>query len=460
MSISRYESHQASGSELIGQVPTHWDTRALGTLGRFSASGIDKLNVEGQAETRMVNYTDVFGNALGEIRDGSSLMVTTAPPEKLREHTLADGDLLITPSSETAEDIGHAVVFRGSAGAAVFSYHLIRFQPGGDLLPDFAKWALNSSGVRLQLSQKARGTTRQILGRMDFTSTRIPLPPLAEQARIAIFLDRETAKIDALVEKQRRLIELLKEKRQAVISHAVTKGLDPSAPMKASGIEWLGEVPEHWEVLALGRVIERIEQGWSPPAYERPPEAKEASVLRLSAIKDGVFQAEQRKALPDLSVDELAGAPTLRRGDFLLTRANTPDLVGDCAIAGDVTDTVFSDLIYRIRFAAKALPEFMLLMLRSTPLRSQIRSDARGSSMSMAKLSHGHIKAWWATLPPPAEQRSIALKVSADLTKLTTLSQEANVAISLLLERRAALISAAVTGKFDVRDVGSKAEAA
>jgi type I restriction enzyme S subunit len=208
-------------------------------------------------------------------------------------------------------------------------------------------------------------------------------------------------------------------------------------------------------------VIERIQQGWSPAAYDRDPEEGEASVLRLSAVKDGVFHAGERKALPELTAEELENAPKLREGDFLLTRANTPSLVGDCAIAEFVPATIFSDLIYRLTFSADILPAFALRCLRSAQLRGQIRSDARGSSMTMAKLSHGHIKSWCIALPPLAEQEAIAAELNYRLARFAELIAEAEEATKLLQERRAALISATVTGKIDVRAVAPRqAEAA
>lgn len=144
---------------------------------------------------------------------------------------------------------------------------------------------------------------------------------------------------------------------------------------------------------------------------------------------------------------------------MLLTRANTPDLVGDCAIVGRLAHpTIFSDLMYRLRFEEDALdPRFLLFVLRSEYMRSQIERDARGSSMSMAKLSHGHIKAWKLCVPPLQQQQQIADAIEVQEQKLVSLTTEAELACSLLGERRAALISAAVTGKIDVREEAARA---
>lgn len=445
MSFRRYGSYRDSTSELIGHLPSHWQVRPLGTLGRFSASGIDKLTVEGQPETRMVNYTDVFGNASGELRDGSGLMVTTASREKVREYTLADGDLLITPSSETAEDIGHAAVFRGSAGPAVFSYHLIRYQPSAELISDYAKWALNSSPLRLQLTRKARGTTRQILGRIDFTSTRIPLPPLSEQVSIAAFLDRETAKIDGLVEEQRRLIELLKEKRQAVISHAVTKGLDSSAPMKDSSVEPLGDVPAHWLVTRLKRVVPAVTVGIVVEPSKYYVEAG-VPALRSLNVRPGRLSPEDLVFISE-EANTLHSKSKLRAGDIVAVRTGQPGTAAIIPPEFDGTNCI--DLII-IRKGEEVCERFLCWFLASNAARQQFAEGSGGAIQLHFNVAAA--KELALAVPPLDEQRRIAAELEQHVGKLDALVAEAQRAIELLRERRAALISAAVTGKIDVRE--------
>jgi hypothetical protein len=139
----------------------------------------------------------------------------------------------------------------------------------------------------------------------------------------------------------------IEEKRTALITRAVTKGLDPSVPMKDSGVEWLGEIPAHWEVQAAGRLINGIEQGWSPVAEDRQAGPDEWAVIRLSAVAKGVFRPSEHKALPpDLSPDTRY---EIRDGDFLLTRANTPELVGDvCVVRNALPRLMLCDLVYRL----------------------------------------------------------------------------------------------------------------
>src|SRR5690606_8216574 len=155
----------------------------------------------------------------------------------------------------------------------------------------------------------------QNLDSESYLQERFCFPTLAEQTQIARFLDHETARIDALIAEQQRLIELLKEKRQAVISHAVTKGLDPTVPMKDSGVEWLGEVPAHWELSSVKYVVTGMGQGWSPQCDNYPAEDGEWGVLKVGCVNGGTFNPAENKRLPD-DLEPDAGL-AIQKGDLL-----------------------------------------------------------------------------------------------------------------------------------------------
>jgi type I restriction enzyme S subunit len=294
-------------------------------------------------------------------------------------------------------------------------------------------------------------TTVKHLSSADVRKIQFGSPGREEQRAIARFLDRETTKIDTLVAREERLIELLEEKRTALIIRAVTRGLDPSAAMKASGVQWLGEIPEHWEAIASRRLISRIEQGWSPVAEDRTAGLDEWAVIKLSAVHKGTFLPHEHKALPiDVEPDTRY---EIHEGDFLLTRANTPDLVGDVCVAHRVrSKLMLCDLVYRLKFRDhRASPTFLAYWLLSPTGRHQIEVDARGASQSMVKVSQGHIRAWTLVLPPVEEQRAITMFLDRETARIDALIAKVRQAIDLLKELRTALISAAVTGKIDVR---------
>jgi type I restriction enzyme S subunit len=280
---------------------------------------------------------------------------------------------------------------------------------------------------------------------------RLPVPYLSEQVRIVDFLKVETTKLDALITEQRILIDLLKEKRQAVISHAVTKGLDPWVPMKDSGVEWLGEVPAHWTVCSLRRVIHSIEQGWSPECFSRQAEGDEWGVLKAGCVNRGIFNQDENKALPV----ELSPIPEyeVRTGDVLMSRASgSPELVGSTARVQAVQPRLMlSDKIFRIHLNSSVAPDYFVLALNSISLREQIEQALSGGNGMANNLPQSSLLEFMVCFPQVFEQEEIFRRVVEETTRLDALTAEAQTTIALLQERRSALISAAVTGKIDVR---------
>lgn len=277
------------------------------------------------------------------------------------------------------------------------------------------------------------------------------LPNWKEQIIISSFLEHETAKIDILIGKQQQLIELLKEKRQAVISHAVTKGLNPDVPMKDSGVEWLGEIPAHWIVTKIKFLVDKFEQGWSPQCESRLSEENEYGVLKVGCVNSGRFNPLEHKALP--SSLEPQKQYLLRKNDLLISRANTKDLVGSSAVVEKNYDhLILCDKLYRLTFKLPIISYFISEYLRIPPVREQIELSASGASHSMQNIGQDTIKEMYTVLPPQNELESIVDYIQFKINMFNTLSQISHQKITLLQERRTALISAAVTGKIDVRN--------
>lgn len=278
-----------------------------------------------------------------------------------------------------------------------------------------------------------------------------PCPSLKEQIHIASFLDHETARIDDLIEKQQQLIELLKEKRQAVISHAVTKGLNPDVPMKDSGVEWLGEVPAHWEVIKIKYLTEVFEQGWSPQCEARRAEKNEYGVLKVGCVNSGKFDSLENKALPLTLEPKIQYL--IKKDDLLISRANTRELVGRSAVAEeDYDNLIICDKLYRLKLKPIASPYLISEFLGTSLARQQIELAASGASHSMQNIGQDTINEMAIALPPQNETQYLLRYISAQVDKFATLSELSHRQISVLQERRTALISAAVTGKIDVRD--------
>ena len=285
---------------------------------------------------------------------------------------------------------------------------------------------------------------------------KICVPPLKEQRAIAAFLDRETGKIDALVAEQRRLIALLKEKRQAVISHAVTKGLDPTAPMKPSGIDWLGDIPEHWELVRLRRLVDprrRVTYGIVQPGQMDP---------------DGRFMVRGQdysfgwadplnifRVSPE--IEEPYRRARLKAGDLVMTIVGAG--TGNTAVVPDFIDGAnITQTTARIAPRLDLVEgDFLHWSLQSEVGQRQVALYQKGAAQPGLNLEH--LVAFRVPVPPKEEQIAISQHIAEAAAKFDSLISEAETAIALLQERRSALISAAVTGKIDVRNWQSGTDA-
>ena len=242
----------------------------------YRTSSVDKKTEDGELPVRLCNYTDVYyGDRIRA--DEGEFMEATASPREVARFKLRVGDILVTKDSEDWQDIGVPALIEATADDFVCGYHLgiIRSDPSMD--PVFLYRAMQSEAVNRQLQTSASGVTRYGLPSAAVGDALLPFPPLDEQCAIAAYLDRETERIDALVARKRLLIERLKEYRTALITRTVTRGLppeaalaaglDPSPRLKPSGVEWLGDVPEHWEVTTFSREVE-IAEGQVDPEIE------------------------------------------------------------------------------------------------------------------------------------------------------------------------------------------------
>lgn len=442
-----YPSYRQTDLPWLGRIPAHWDLKRLSMIGSFSASGIDKKTVEGESTVRMVNYTNVYGNSSHELWDSQEFMITTAPKNKVVEHNVRKGDILFTPSSETADEIGLSAVAMEDLDNTVYSYHLIRFRPSIELDLRFKKYFCNHPTVLGQFTFASKGTTRQILTRQDFRNIWVVLPLFTEQRNIAAYLDRQTAKIDALIAKKQRLLDLLAEQRAALISHAVTKGLDPAAPMKDSGVQWLRDVPAHWEArqfkhvaeISYGLTLELDRTETEGTCILSLPNVTKAGQLVLDDVPKTPLTPEQKKRL------------LLRKGDLLFNwRNGSADHVGKTAYFDAEGEYTHVSFLLRLRFDPSKFDsryyQMFLNNLRNTEFFSSSKTRVN-TTYNQTELGRLEI-----VVPPLPEQRAIAVYLDRETAKIDALIAKVRQAIETLKEYRTALISAAVTGKIDVRD--------
>ena len=256
----RYPEYRDSGVEWLGEIPAHWKTSRLKQCAEAWLSNVDKKSVENEAKVRLCNYVDVYYH--DRIHGDMEFMTATATPDQVRRFSLREGDVLITKDSETWTDIAVPALVIEDLADVVCGYHLALIRPQPNCVGAFLSRAIGAVSLREQYHVAANGITRFGLAVDAIRNGILPLPPLSEQRAIARFLDLETVKVDALMAKQRELIRLLREKRTALISHVVTKGLDPDVAMKDSGVGWPGEIPAHWDTRRL-KAISDMQSGES-----------------------------------------------------------------------------------------------------------------------------------------------------------------------------------------------------
>lgn len=452
MSFPKYPAYKDSGVQWLGEVPKHWH------VDRFKASitsckngiwGDEAKNDEN--DIPCVRVADFDRQRLRVELNNPTVRNVTEKEQQGR--LLHKGDLLLEKSGGGENQPVGCVVLYDDDRPAVCSNFVARVQLAAGMHSSFWRYVHTAAyAIRLTTGSINQTSGIQNLDQDRYFNERAAFPTEKEQQAIASFLDCETAKIDALVAEQEKLVALLKEKRQTVISHAVTHGLDPSVPMKDSGVEWLGEVPAHWEVLSLRRVIQHIEQGWSPECFAREAEDNEWGVLKAGCLNGGNYQEHENKALPAELNPETAYEVCV--DDVLMSRASgSPELVGSTAMVEETRGRMMlSDKIFRLRLNETVAPSYFVKTLNSRALRIQIENALSGGNGLANNLAQASLLGFFMCLPPLAEQKVIVAFIQAETSKLHALTAEAQSAITLLQERRTALISAAVTGQIDVRD--------
>jgi len=355
---------------------------------------------------------------------------------------LLAGDILITKSSGSADHIGKASLVTEEIErlGASYSNFMQRLRVADYVRPRFATYLLNNHFVRRQMAFLSNSTTglanisASIIGRV-----RVPLPSLQKQEQILAYLDRETARIDGLIEKKARFIALLKEKRVAVITHAVTKGLNRNVPMQDSGQGWLGEVPAHWEVCRIATLFREAERKGDPT---RPV----LSVSIHDGITDGELTNEERDRRVALSEDR-SKYQGVEPGDLAYNMMRAwQGAFGAVAVKGLVSPA------YVVAAPIRAFrTKFIEHLLHTNSAAEEIRRYSKGIADFRMRLYWEHFRNIRVCLPSLEEQDAILAAIDTEVRKIESLVAATDRSIALLREKRAALITAAVTGKIDVR---------
>lgn len=439
-SYAAYPEYKESGAEWLDVIPRDWVVSKVKYLAPFQVGWTPPTKVDANfiGDNLWANISDLKGKFI----ERTSKNISDAAAKAASMEISPKGSLLYS--------------FKLSVGSVSFASQnmytneaIASFLEGGSLPLSYMYYALPKFVIE-NASTNIYGA--RILNQELINSALLLAPSYKEAEKIANFLDHETAKIDTLIEKQQQLIKLLKEKRQAVISHAVTKGLNPNAPMRDSGVEWLGEVPAHWEVCKLKHIISSLESGVSVNAADTPAQGDEFGVLKTSCVYTRSFRLEENKTVVKEEYDRVK-CP-IRKGAIIVSRMNTPDLVGASALVDVEQSNVFlPDRLWQTVFAEEDnhSSKFVALFMMIKGFRSQISLAAEGASSSMQNIAKEDYLSINIAFPDIEEQVAIVDYCESKLDRLDSLEMRANNAIELMQERRTALISAAVTGKIDVR---------
>lgn len=428
MSFPRYPAYKDCGVEWLGEVPAHWGVMPLKHLADFINGDAFKPSEWADAGTPIIriqnlNGGEEFNYFAGEVEE---------------RYLVRESDLLFGWSGNRGTSFG-PFIWRHD-GIYALNQHIFRVIPRA-MDPKGLYWILKA--VTAHVEDQAHGIIGMVhITKGDLGAVNVPIPNSDEQTAIAAFLDRETAKIDALVAEQEKLIELLKEKRQAVISHAVTKGLDPNVPMKDSGVEWLGEVPAHWVVESI-KWLSPVLRGASPRPIDDQKyfdDDGEYAWVRIAdaSASDGVL-LETTQRLSDLGSSL---SVKLEPGSLFVSIAGT---VGKPCVAG-IKCCIHDGFVYFPRLRID--PQFLFRLFEHGACYAGL--GKMGTQLNLNTDTIGSIRIG---LPPPDELNDILRFIDSQAGQFGELMSAAEVAVALLQERRAALISAAVTGQIDVRSL-------
>lgn len=441
-----YPLYKKSGIEWLGDIPTAWELRRLKATITDCQNGVWGDEPDGLYDIPCIRVADFDRGAFRvHIAD---LTLRSIASDIVKGRGLHSGDLLLEKSGGGENQPVGVVVIYDHTIPAVSSNFIARMKVTAGYNPRFLSY-LHAAlyALRINIKHIKQSTGIQNLDSDSYLSETIGFPNLNEQHAIAAFLDRETERIDALVAKKERLIQLLEEERAAVITLAVTSGLDPHVPMKDSGVEWLGEIPAHWEVLRLGRLAS-VGNG-STPNRENPEFWVDGSYPWLTSgkINEEIIVVADEFVTP--SALRKCNLPIVRAGSLLVAITGEGQTRGRVALL-----RIESAISQHLAFVTPKTDRLQAVYLRRF-LQARydwLRQESSGAGSTRAALTCEFLKAMLIAFPPKKVQSEIAIFLDRDTARIDTLISKVREAIVHLNELRTALISAAVTGKIDVRE--------
>ena len=435
MNFPSYPAYKDSGVEWLGDVPQSWSVHSLKRTVDGCVNGLWGDEPDGENDIAVIRVAD-FERSFSTV-GLDKLTYRSITPKERQSRLIKSGDLLIEKSGGGEKTLVGCVVLFTHGFDAITSNFVARMRPLPEFDSQFLSYAFgNLYHGRVNYPSVKQVTGIQNLDAESYLQERFCFPARVEQTQIARFLDHETADIDALIEEQQRLIELLKEKRQAVISHSVTKGLDPTVPMKDSGVEWLGEVPAHWRSRKVKRLFAQSKrQGYTDMEV-------------LSVYRDyGVVKKNSRDDNNNKTPDDLSLYQLVMAGDLVVNKMKAWQ--GSLGVSEYQGITSPDYVVYSPSHGEA--PKFLHYLLRASHMPKVYLSISNGIRPSQWRIEPEKFEQVEVFLPGKREQLEIVTYLENQLTRINVLMLCCEQASNFFSERRSALISAAVTGKIDVR---------
>lgn len=443
-----YSKYKESRVNWIGNIPSHWEVKKLKYVALVQPSNVDKKSIEGEIPVLLCNYMDVYKNEF--IDNSLKFMEGTATPDEIEKFRIEKGDVLVTKDSETANDIAKPAFVNDRIENVICGYHLTQIRPRREfLLGEYLFRLFEDERYNGQFEVEANGVTRFGLSVAAFSDAFVSLPPIDEQTAIANYLNSKASMIDRLIAQKERIIELLQEKRQALINEAVTRGLDKNVKLKDSGIEWLGKIPGHWEVKKLRYLVSKIGSGVTPTGGSETYLDQGIPLFRSQNIYNDGLRLED-VAYISMVVHNSMSNTKLKAGDVLLNITGAS--IGRCFYFDEsIKEANVNQHVCIIRpIQSVVLTRFLHLFLCGEIGQEQINLYQTGANRE--GLNNFQLGNFQIPLPSKSEQEEIIKVVNAQVEKIDGAKQKIELQIEKLREFRQSLISEVVTGKVDVRE--------
>jgi len=420
-------------------LPASWDAKPLKAVASYFVSNVDKIPADNELPVRLCNYTDVYKNEF--ITQKMELMRTTATALEINKFHLQQGDVVITKDSESWDDIAVPALVIESAEDLLCGYHLAMLRPRPEVLDGrFLFRCLQAKTIRLHLELASKGVTRFGLPKDEIGKLLLPVPPLVTQQHIANYLDKEIKQIDILVTEKRHMLSLLEEKRAALISNAVTRGLNPDTPFTYSGLPWLGDIPVHWEIQRSKRLLQERDERSVTGKEELLTVSHITAVTKRSEKNVNMFEAESNE-----------GYKLCYSNDLVINTLWA--WMGAMGVAWE--DGIVSPAYHVYELGPKLLPEYVDALVRTAVFVKEVTRFSKGVWSSRLRLYPEGLYEVWFPVPPINEQKKIIASINNEHEKTFELEAELKKTIILLKERRGALITAAVTGQLKPEEMSS-----